>query len=142
MKNQPKDVTQVSPAEAWRVLNDEPDAMLIDVRTRPEWMLVGVPDLSTLGRGPAFIEWQSFPTMNQNPEFATEMEATGAAPDTPLLFLCRSGNRSDAAARMMAASGHTRCYNVAEGFEGELDPSGHRGTVNGWKVAGLPWTQG
>ena len=136
------DVTQISATKAWRVLNDEPGAMLIDVRTRPEWTLVGVPDLSSLGRGPVFIEWQSFPTMDQNSEFGAELKAAGAEPDTPLLFLCRSGNRSEAAALMMAAGGHARCYNIAAGFEGELDPSGHRGTVNGWKVAGLPWIQG
>ena len=136
------DVTQVSAAEAWRVLDDEPEAMVIDVRTRPEWMLVGVPDLSQLGREPVFIEWQSFPTMAQNADFAAEVEAAGAATDMPLLFLCRSGNRSDAAARMMAARGYARCYNIRDGFEGDHDPAGHRGSVNGWKVADLPWTQG
>ena len=136
------EVTQVSAAEAWRVLGDEPGAMLVDVRTRPEWMLVGVPDLSELGREPAFVEWQSFPTMAQNTDFAAEIEAAGAAPETPLLFLCRSGNRSEAAARMMAARGYARCYNISDGFEGELDPTRHRGAVNGWKVAGLSWAQG
>ena len=136
------EVRQVSAAEAWRVLGDEPGAMLVDVRTRPEWMLVGVPDLSELGREPAFVEWQSFPTMAQNADFAAEIEAAGAAPETPLLFLCRSGNRSEAAARMMAARGYARCYNISDGFEGELDPTRHRGAVNGWKVAGLSWAQG
>ena len=136
------EVTQVSAAEAWRVLGDEPSAMLVDVRTRPEWMLVGVPDLSELGREPAFVEWQSFPTMAQNTDFAAELEAAGAAPETPLLFMCRSGNRSEAAARMMAARGYARCYNISDGFEGELDPARHRGTINGWKVAGLSWAQG
>ena len=136
------EVTQVSAAEAWRVLGDEPGAKLVDVRTRPEWMLVGVPDLSELGREPAFVEWQSFPTMAQNTDFAAELEAAGAAPETPLLFMCRSGNRSEAAARMMAARGYARCYNISDGFEGELDPTRHRGTINGWKVAGLSWAQG
>lgn len=136
------DVTQVPSAEAWRVLDDEPGAMLVDVRTRPEWALVGVPDLSAIGREPTFIEWQSFPTMAQNPEFAAALEAAGAERETPLLFLCRSGSRSDAAARLMAASGYTRCYNVSDGFEGDRDSTGHRATVNGWKVAGLAWTQG
>lgn len=136
------EVTQVSAAEAWRVLGDDPGAMLVDVRTRPEWMLVGVPDLSELGREPALVEWQSFPTMAQNTDFAAELQAAGAAPETPILFMCRSGNRSEAAARMMAARGYARCYNISDGFEGELDPTRHRGTVNGWKVAGLSWAQG
>ena len=80
--------------------------------------------------------------MAQNPEFPAGLEAAGAESGTPLLFMCRSGNRSDAAARMMAGRGYTRCFNVGGGFEGERDASGHRGTVSGWKVAGLPWTQG
>ena len=37
--------------------------------------------------------------------------------------------------------GYTACYNVADGFEGELDEHNHRNSVNGWKVAGLPWWQ-
>jgi len=59
-----------------------------------------------------------------------------------VLFLCRSGARSRAAAMAATAAGYARAYNVAEGFEGDLDAEGHRGRVNGWKVAGLPWRQG
>ena len=32
--------------------------------------------------------------------------------------------------------------NVAGGFEGDIDGEGHRGHVNGWKAANLPWRQG
>jgi hypothetical protein len=38
--------------------------------------------------------------------------------------------------------GYARAFNVLEGFEGDKDAAGHRGTVGGWKVAGLPWIQG
>ena len=136
------DVTQVTAAEAWSVLGDEAGAMLVDVRTRAEWTFVGVPVLSDHAREPVFIEWQRFPTMAENPDFATELEAAGATPDTPLLFICRSGARSGAAALLMAARGHTRCYNISDGFEGDLDPSRHRSVVGGWRAAGLPWSQG
>ena len=136
------DVIQVSAVEAWRVLGEHPGAMLVDVRTRPEWTFVGVPDLSELAREPVLIEWQRFPAMAENPDFAVELEAAGATPETPLLFMCRSGARSAAAATMMAARGYTRCYNIADGFEGELDPSRHRGALAGWKAAGLAWVQG
>ena len=60
---------------------------------------------------------------------------------TPVLFLCRSGGRSAAAASVATAAGFGPAYNVAEGFEGDPDAHGHRGTVNGWKVAGLAWRQ-
>jgi len=41
----------------------------------------------------------------------------------------------------MTAAGYSRCYNVAGGFEGARDADGHRGTVEGWKAAHLPWVQ-
>jgi len=31
---------------------------------------------------------------------------------------------------------------VLEGFEGDRDSNQHRSSVNGWKLAGLPWVQG
>jgi hypothetical protein len=31
--------------------------------------------------------------------------------------------------------------NVLHGFEGDLDDSDHRSTVNGWRFDGLPWGQ-
>jgi len=69
---------------------------------------------------------------------------TEAAPDNtaPVLFLCRSGVRSRAAAAAATAAGYETAYNIAEGFEGDADAEGHRGRVGGWKVAGLPWRQG
>jgi rhodanese-related sulfurtransferase len=58
-----------------------------------------------------------------------------------MLFLCRSGARSRAAAMALTAAGYTSCYNIAEGFEGNPDAERHRGTTGGWKAAGLPWAQ-
>jgi rhodanese-related sulfurtransferase len=58
------------------------------------------------------------------------------------MFLCRSGVRSDAAARVAAAAGYAKAFNVVEGFEGDKDADGHRGTLGGWRKAGLPWVQG
>ncbi|MDE0113741.1 MAG: hypothetical protein OXN84_15825 [Albidovulum sp.] len=37
--------------------------------------------------------------------------------------------------------GQTRCVNVTEGFEGDLDHLGRRGRINGWKYSGLSWSQ-
>jgi len=63
------------------------------------------------------------------------------AKDAPIVFMCRSGGRSKAAAVAMTAQGFRRCYNLAGGFEGPLDSARHRGTAGGWKAAGLPWAQ-
>ena len=132
------------PQDAWALLKDEPDAQLVDVRTRAEWAFIGVPDLKVLAREALLIEWQSFPSMELNRSFVAELgRALPDQPgqDRPLLFLCRSGARSRAAAIAAAGAGFTRAYNIAGGFEGDLDPNGHRGRQNGWKAAGLPWRQ-
>lgn len=131
----------VAPAMAWQLLSERTDAILIDVRTRPEWNFVGLPDLEPLGKKPVLLEWQVFPGMQVNSEFVSAL--SGAAPnkEAPLLFLCRSGARSAAAAKAMSAAGYSRCLNVAEGFEGPLDAQARRGVTGGWKAAGLPWRQ-
>ena len=123
------------------MLGREGEAVLVDVRTRPEWQFVGVPDLDRLGKRPLFISWQNYPGMERNDAFVAQVTGAGVGPDAPLLFLCRSGGRSRAAAAAMTAAGFRRCYNVAGGFEGGLDAARHRGTGEGWKAAGLPWIQ-
>jgi rhodanese-related sulfurtransferase len=134
----------ISAQEAWRVLSENPKAVLVDVRTHAEWSYVGLADLSAIGKEPLLAEWQVFPAMNVNPDFAADVaEALGDIPrDAPVLFLCRSGVRSKAAAIAMTAQGFARSYNIAGGFEGDLDEARHRGLRNGWKASGLPWAQG
>ena len=129
------------PTEAWELLKAEPAAQLVDVRTRPEWTFVGIPDLDSIGKKPVLLAWQAYPAMQINPAFAEELRRVVASPEAPLLFICRSGARSRAAAETMTAVGYRRCYNVAEGFEGQVDVEGHRGRKAGWKAAGLPWHQ-
>lgn len=132
----------ISPTECWNKLSQSAEARLIDVRTQAEWQFVGVPDLSSLEKQPILVSWQVFPTMARNEAFAQQLAAQGITPDTPLLFLCRSGVRSKAAAELMTALGYKECWNIADGFEGPLDSSRHRGTQAGWKASGLPWLQG
>jgi rhodanese-related sulfurtransferase len=136
----------ITSTEAWAVLAGEPKAQLIDVRTVAEWAYVGLPDLSALGREVHCVEWQSFPSMAPNPDFvamaAEKVRHAGADEQTALLFLCRSGARSRAAAIAMTRAGFRKSFNIAGGFEGDLDASRHRGARNGWKAADLPWRQG
>lgn len=138
-------VDDVDPEEVWERLEREPDAVLVDVRTRAEWAFVGVPDLSALGKQAILIEWQRFPDSFVNESFASELSSVlascGASQDTTLFFICRSGVRSRAAAEAMAGAGYRTCRNVADGFEGPPDANRHRGAIAGWKAAGLPWVQ-
>jgi rhodanese-related sulfurtransferase len=131
----------IPPKRAWEILNQEPDSILIDVRTDAEWIYVGMPDLAPAGKEPAKIAWQVFPKMEVNPKFVDEVAAIAPKKDAALLFLCRSGVRSKSAAIALTKAGYTRCYNIAEGFEGDKDAKAHRATIGGWKVAGLPWKQ-
>ncbi len=138
----------VAPAEAFRALRDDPSAALIDVRSQSEWAFVGLPDLSALGKQVCLIEWQRFPQMERNPDFLALLRAAlfpagvrAQEADRALFFLCRSGQRSAAAAGTAAQELKlAACYNIADGFEGPLDAAHHRGGA-GWKACGLPWVQ-
>jgi rhodanese-related sulfurtransferase len=140
--NAPAYAGDISPTQAWKLLTDDDAAMLVDVRTPAEWNYVGVPDLSSVGKQPLLLPWVFFPSMERNEQFVAQLENAGLNRDAPLLFICRSGARSRAAAIAMTARGFNKCYNVATGFEGDQDEARHRGTVSGWKVEGLPWLQG
>lgn len=132
----------VTPNETWEALRDDPSAVLVDVRTKPEWALVGQPDLGQLGKHIVGVQWQIFPQMEVNDGFAAELAAAGIARDQPIYFMCRSGPRSTGAAAAMTQAGFARCYNVLDGFEGPPNEAGQRGQTAGWKADGLAWRQG
>lgn len=132
----------VTPKQTWDMMAGNSKASLLDVRTPAEWAYVGLPDLSSLGRQPMQVPWILFPTMQPNPDFVSQIQETGVDPEQDLLILCRSGQRSKSAAIALTAAGFSSCYNISCGFEGDKDPAGHRGTINGWKVDALPWAQG
>ncbi len=135
----------VEPAEAWRILGERQDTVLVDVRTRAEWGFVGIPDLGEIGKNVFLQEWQSFPTMERNMDFEAgviqHLEAADVAKTSPVFFLCRSGVRSQRAAVVLSANGYECCYNVKDGFEGPKNEAGHRGKIAGWKASNLPWQQ-
>jgi rhodanese-related sulfurtransferase len=122
------------PAEALTLLQQAPGSKLVDVRSRAELDWVGrIP-------GAVEIEWQSYPGMRPNTAFLSYLSSQ-VDKESMVMFLCRSGGRSHQAAATATESGYANCYNILEGFEGDKDASGHRGTKGGWKAAGLPWVQ-
>jgi rhodanese-related sulfurtransferase len=130
----------ITPEEAWKLLADDPDAVLVDCRTEAEWRFVGVPDVSSLQRDVVYVEWNRTDGTH-NPGFVEDLKSAGiAAAERPVVFLCRSGNRSIGAAEAATEAGIAPSYNVLDGFEGNLDSDGHRGGT-GWKAIGLPWRQ-
>ncbi len=125
----------LTPAEAAEVWQMAPGAQLVDVRTRAEWDWVGrIP-------GAVEIEWMSYPGNQPNPHFLAQLKKQ-VDPESLVMFICRSGQRSSNAARVATEAGYTECYNVLEGFEGDKDANGQRNRVGGWRKAGLPWQQG
>lgn len=135
------EVKTVTPLEAWQMCQDDPRALLIDVRSSMEYLFVGHP------KGAMHVPWIDEPTWAINPDFATEIRklALGglnpADTDVPILLICRSGNRSLEAGKVLVESGLNNVYNIEQGFEGELDDDHHRSTQGGWRYHDLPWEQ-
>lgn len=122
------------PDEAYDLLQRAPGAVLVDVRTRAELDFVGrIP-------GSVEIEWQSYPGGQPNEHFIVQLQRQ-VDPEALVMFICRSGARSHAAATVAAGVGYTQCYNVLQGFQGDKDGHSHRDSVGGWRHAGLPWYQ-
>ena len=126
----------VTPEEAFALLQQDPRAKLVDVRTNAERDWIGraaVPESQHIA-----VQWATYPGGAPNPEFAAQLEQL-ARKDEVLLFLCRSGVRSRHGARVATEHGFAESYDILEGFEGDRDAEGHRKTIGGWCKAGLPW---
>ena len=122
-------------------MNENPEAVLIDVRTRAEHKYVGFPDNSIL------IPWFDEPDLESDPDafYNSVIDALSDrsdAMDTELILICRSGFRSNEALKCLQSKGFTSVSHVASGFEGDLDENDHRGNLNGWRNDGMPWSQG
>lgn len=121
----------IGATEAWRLLEKKADAVLVDVRTPQEWEQIGLPDLASLGKLTHRLSWMLQPPGGMNSQFVPEFSRLQVAKDAPVLLICRSGARSQAAALALTQNGYRCCINVAGGFEGP----------HGWKASQLPRTQ-
>ncbi len=130
-------VTEVTPKQAWKMLQDNPDTILLDVRSKVEFDYVGHP-IDAVN-----IPIQEAPDWQTDPAFTGKViEKLGeASKDSTVLTLCRSGKRSMLAATLLEEQGYKDTVNIAEGFEGDTDENRHRGNLNGWRFHGLPWEQ-
>lgn len=132
----------LSPQEAWKTLQDDPRAVLIDIRSAMEHLFIGHPV------GSVHISWIDEPDWTVNPHFVTEVRKVmlgGVACHdedcAPIILICRSGKRSVEAGEALLEAGLKEVYYVSEGFEGDLDAEHHRSTLGGWRFHGLPWEQ-
>jgi rhodanese-related sulfurtransferase len=123
---------ELTPREAFELLQHDPSTVLVDVRSRAELELVGrIP-------GASHIEWAFYPGMTPNHAFAEQLQSA-VDKDLTVVFVCRTGGRSHNAAMLAQQLGYQKAYNMLEGFEGEMNTLNQRTQINGWKHAGLPW---
>ncbi len=128
-------VENLEPKQAWQLLQTDPSAVLVDVRTKMEHSHVGHPIDAV------HIPWKEFPDWQVNTAFVEQVAEAVPDKNAPVLLLCRSGQRSLDAADALAAAGFSRPINILEGFEGPLDDDKHRGNRGGWRFYDLPWEQ-
>jgi rhodanese-related sulfurtransferase len=135
-------VKTVSPSKAWEIVENTPSALLIDVRSGMEFLMIGHP------KGAVHIPWVDEPDWQINPDFEKQVRNLllggvscmhGECP--PIILICRSGKRSLEAGDLLMQSGLKNIYNVEDGFEGDLDSNHHRSTLAGWRHEELPWAQ-
>jgi len=135
-------IKEISPSEAWEILQSKPDTVLLDVRSSMEFEYVGhVPGaiLIALREPPG---WDNDPAFVANVTHRLKDKQAGKDPkELSILAMCRSGARSMIAAEELTNSGFINVVNIAEGFEGDKDEDNHRNSVNGWRFRGLPWVQ-
>lgn len=131
----------ISAREAWDICQQDPRALLIDIRSSMEYLFVGHP------RGAVHIAWIDEPDWVVNENFVSEVRKLvlgglkESTDEVPIILICRSGNRSEEAGKLLVNSGMGNVYHIDEGFEGELDDQHHRSTINGWRYHDLPWEQ-
>ncbi|MDH4395146.1 MAG: rhodanese-like domain-containing protein [Limnobacter sp.] len=128
----------LSPTEAWALLQSDPDAVLVDVRTQAELDWVG--QVSFSEDRWMHIEWSTYPEGTRNEDFVAQVKSR-IDPNQTILLLCRSGARSHNAAALLVKHGFDKAINVLEGFEGDKDDLHRRSSINGWRKHGLPWEQ-
>ena len=128
-------INDLNARDAMARLHTADNAILVDVRLAEELDDVGMPDVAKY----LHAEWITMPFGAINPDFVSEVEQAGIARDAEIFVLCRVGSRSLPAAQALTEAGFDRVYNVIDGFEGEADENGYRGTRGGWQFEGLPW---
>jgi len=128
-------VNSISPNQANDILQENPEAKLIDTRTTIEYSFVGHPI------GAIHVPLKRPPTWEVLPDFVNQIKKHADSLSTPVVLMCRSGARSMEAAKLLEQAGFESLYNMEEGFEGDKDDNNHRGTLGGWRFHGLPWEQ-
>jgi rhodanese-related sulfurtransferase len=124
-------IQQINPEEAKQILDEDAQAIYVDVRSIPEFTqghpirALNIPIMHKGSRG-----------MEPNLEF--QKVAVGVLPkDKKLIVGCLAGGRSQRACEILEQHGYSQLYNVYGGFGGGRHPETGE-PVLGWKDQGLP----
>jgi rhodanese-related sulfurtransferase len=125
-------IKQTTPPQAHEILQKNPDAIYLDVRTEAEFAqghpqgAINIPVVFIKGPG----------QMEPNNDFLGVAEK--ALPKGKKLVVgCMAGGRSQRACEILEGAGFTDLTNVRGGFGGARDQQGNV-QVPGWRDAGLP----
>ena len=116
-------IKQIKSSEIKKLIENNSNTVLLDVRTEDEWKTIGKPDTKDLGIKSFFI------TISQDTSFLDEVKQN-INKDNQVLVMCAAGGRSIIAANLLASEGY-KTFNVSDGFSGN-------GEDPGWKNLGLP----
>lgn len=138
-----EELRAIDPLQAWDILNADPRAVLVDIRSSMEYLFVGHP------KGAVHVPWIDEPDWDINPDFIVEVRkvmlggvvSNPGQSSAPVILICRSGKRSKQAGEALLEAGFHSVYHIHEGFEGDLDENRHRSTLGGWRFHNLPWEQ-
>jgi rhodanese-related sulfurtransferase len=140
----------LTPVEAHAMLaKDKENTFLVDVRSRPEYELIGHPEGAyniPLNFWSNKVGKKGY-EMVSNPNFGQDLLARFDPKTATLIFMCRSGSRSCDACEQAAKAGFDvgKIHNIMGGFEGgkmKYKGSAFHGQRigGGWRNVGLPWT--
>ncbi len=140
----------VAPIQAMEMIQNDPiHTLLIDVRSRAEYELIGHPVMAYSVPIKFFTKklGKKGYTFKLNSRFGQDLLDRFNPETDTLLFMCRSGSRSCEAADLAVAAGFKpeKVFNIMGGFEGnkmKSPLSGFNGqrVMGGWRNEGLPWT--
>ena len=138
-------VENINSKEAYGLLREDKNSVLIDVRTKKEHLAVGIPDLTEIGKETHLIEWKNSILPWSRKSFLNDFnENLALDQEGKYIFICRSGIRSNFAAltveeSFISGNYNSKCFNVEDGFEGHEQPLSDSQNQTGWKNSGLPW---
>ena len=124
-------IKQLAAKDIKSFLMEEPNSVLLDVRTKEEWEMIGKPEGEKIGLKTYFLQIQFGEERIFNENFIQEFKNLAINQDKNIMVICRSGTRSQFVAELLNQKENYTCINISDGFEGNQENIG-------WKKCGLP----